>query len=96
MFVVAIVCSLVANQAQAVNRYFDINGVTAMSGVANGGSYSWESAFWNNNVSAGTGATTAWTEGDFPRFSAGTDDAGKTYTITASAYSYDCGHVFEQ
>lgn len=76
---------VLVNHAQAVNRYFDINGTITGSGVADGGSYSWESAFWNANVSAGTGTTTAWTEGDFPRFSAGTDGAGKTYTITASS-----------
>jgi fibronectin-binding autotransporter adhesin len=76
---------LLADQAQATNRYFDINGVTTGSGVTAAGSYSWESAFWNNNVAAGTGATTAWTEGDFPRFSAGGDANGKTYTVTASA-----------
>ena len=76
---------LVANQAQATNRYFDINGTTAGSGVAAAGAYSWESAFWNNNDATGTTATTAWTEGDFPRFSAGTDGNTKTYTVTASA-----------
>jgi autotransporter-associated beta strand protein len=76
---------LLATQAQATNRYFDVNGTTTGSGVTAAGSYSWESAFWNNNNASGGAATTAWTEGDFPRFSAGGDTNGKTYTVTASA-----------
>src|SRR3954447_16755309 len=76
---------LLPHHAQATNRYFDVNGVTTGSGVTAAGSYSWESNFWNNNNSTGVTATTAWTEGDFPRFSAGSDTNGKTYTVTASA-----------
>src|SRR3954451_4175350 len=88
LFVAGMVVSgFVVSHAQAVNRYFDTNGTTLGSGVTNGGSYSWESAFWNNNDNTGGTATTAWTEGDFPRFSAGVapnnDAAGKTYTVTA-------------
>ncbi len=83
---VAGIVGLLANHVQAVNRYFDVNDTAAGSGVMDGGSYSWEGNFWNTAPDTnGTGATTAWTEGDFPRFSAGTDAAGKTYTVTASA-----------
>jgi autotransporter-associated beta strand protein len=79
------IVGLPAKHAQAATRYFDVNSTTTGSGVAAGGSYSWESNFWNANNTGGTGATTAWTEGDVPIFSAGTDGAGKTYTITASS-----------
>lgn len=78
-------------QAQAVTRYFDVNGTVAGSGVANNGVYSWESAFWNNNDTTGATATLNWeptlaATGDFPKFAAGTD-AGttKTYTVTVNA-----------
>jgi autotransporter-associated beta strand protein len=74
-----------AEYAQAATTYFDVNGTTTGSGVSAGGSYSWESNFWNANDPNGTTATTAWTEGDFPRFSAGTDANGLTYTITANS-----------
>lgn len=71
-------------RVNAATVYFDVNGATPGSGVTDGGSYSWESAVWSAS-SAGTSATSTWVDGDFPRFSAGTDAAGKTYTITASA-----------
>jgi autotransporter-associated beta strand protein len=76
---------VVPRAATAATRYFDVNGTTTGSGVAANGSYSWEGNFWNANISAGTGATTAWTDGDTPIFSAGTDGSGLTYTITASS-----------
>jgi len=79
--------SLAANQAVAVDRYFDTNGAgTAGSGVTNGSTYSWESNFWNTNDAAGSSATTAWTEGDFPRFSAGTTaNNSVVYTVSANS-----------
>lgn len=77
--------SVCPNPARAATRYFDVNGTTTGSGVTAGGSYSWEGNFWNANNTTGTGATTAWTEGDFARFSAGTDANTLTYTITASS-----------
>src|SRR5262249_44278709 len=43
------------------------------------------SLFWNNNDSAGTTATTAWTDADFPKFASGTDAAVASYTVTAGA-----------
>ncbi len=79
------VAGILANKSQAATRYFDVNGTTTGSGVAAGGSYSWEGNFWNNNIANGTGATSAWTDGDFPRFSAGTDGNTRTYTITANS-----------
>src|SRR3954471_14169498 len=75
----------VTSHAVAATRYFDANGATTGSGVIAGNSYSWEGNFWNANIAAGTGATTAWTESDTPIFSAGTDGFGLTYTIVASS-----------
>src|SRR5262245_52175432 len=72
----------------ATHRYFDVNGTTSGSGVTAGGSYSWEGSFWNNNNAAGTASTAAWPDsagGDFARFSAGSDAAGKSYTVTANS-----------
>jgi fibronectin-binding autotransporter adhesin len=74
-----------ANQAQATTRYFDTNGTTAGSGVTAAGSYSWEDPNWNTNDPAGTTATSNWTDADFPKFAAGTDANGRTYTITANS-----------
>src|SRR5262245_22957328 len=73
------------NQAHATTRYFDVNGTANGSGVTAAGSYSWEGNFWNNNDSVGTTTTTAWTEGDFPKFAAGTDAGVLNYTVTAGA-----------
>src|SRR3954467_12820254 len=83
------VLGLVANRALATTRYFDTNGITAGSGITAAGAYSWESAFWNSTNDAasagGTSPTTNWTDADFPKFAAGNDAAGLTYTVTASA-----------
>jgi autotransporter-associated beta strand protein len=81
----ALVVSVSREYAQATIRYFDVNGTVTGSGVASNGSYSWECNCWNTNNTAGTTTTTAWTEGDFPVFSAGTDGSGLTYTVTASS-----------
>lgn len=64
-------------------QYFDANGTTAGSGVANNGSYTWEAAGFSS-TSAGTDATT-WNEGNFVRLAAGTDAAASNYTITANS-----------
>ncbi len=71
--------------AQATIRYFDVNGTVTGSGVTSNGSYSWECNCWNTNNTTGTATATAWTEGDFPVFSAGTDANGLTYTVTANS-----------
>lgn len=83
------------NAGAAPSIYFDINGATAGSGVANNGAYSWESAFWSTN-SAGSAATGNFVEGDFTRFAAGTD-AGttKAYTVTANS-NHTIGGMFLQ
>ena len=71
--------SILASRAQvhAVNRYFDVNGTTAGSGVVTNTTYNWEDPFWNTNDATGTTATTNFEPtavgGDFPRFSAGND-----------------------
>ncbi len=90
-----IVCGLAVSHSRATNRYFDVNGTTAGSGVTTGSTYSWENAVWNNNDATGTTATAAWTEGDFPRFSAGTDASGSTYTVNAST-SHTFAGMFAQ
>lgn len=83
-----VLCTLnfmvIRGQVQAATQYFDINGTTAGSGVANNGSYSWESPFWTTD-STGASATGNWIEANFPSFSAGSDANGKTYTVTASS-----------
>jgi fibronectin-binding autotransporter adhesin len=93
--VMGLAIGMVANPANAATSiYFDINAATTGSGVASGGSYSWESSFWSLN-SAGTAATGAFAEGDFTRFAAGTDAAAKNYTITASS-NHTVGGMFLQ
>jgi autotransporter-associated beta strand protein len=77
--------ALPANRAQAATRYFDVNGTAPGSGVTNGATYDWDGGFWNANDATGTTATTGWTEQDFPRFSAGNDANGKTYTVMLNA-----------
>src|SRR3954469_12426302 len=100
-FVVAVVfcaLSILASRAevQADTQYFDTNGATAGSGVTAAGTYSWENAVWNDvnptndpvngpPAANGTLATGNWTDGNFPRFAAGVDAAGLTYTVTASS-----------
>jgi autotransporter-associated beta strand protein len=82
---IGLLCVLAAKNAVAApSIYFDINGTTTGSGVATGGSYSWESAFWDG-TSGGTGAAINFVEGDFARFAAGTDAGSKSYTITATS-----------
>src|SRR4051794_1270149 len=81
------VLSLAASctEVHAVTRYFDTNSTNTGSGITAAGSYAWENAFWNSTSdaasAAGTAATTNWTDGDFPRFAAGNDAAGLTYTV---------------
>jgi hypothetical protein len=82
---VVVGAGLLSARAQAATEYFDLNGSAAGSGVAAGGSYSWETSSWNSNNSAGTSSTHSWTEGSVAKFSAGTDANGKTYTITANS-----------
>jgi fibronectin-binding autotransporter adhesin len=76
---------LLSRQAHAAYEYFDLNGTTAGSGVANGGSYTWEGSNWNTNNLSGTSSTHSWVEGDIAVFSAGTDANGDAYTITANS-----------
>jgi autotransporter-associated beta strand protein len=80
----ALAAGLFCGEVRAANLFFDINGTTAGSGTANGGSYSWEGSFWATG-SGGTLATSAWTEGNFPEFSAGTDNTTGSYTVTAGS-----------
>lgn len=78
-------------QVQAATQYFDTNDIATGSGVTAAGSYSWENPIWNvagtNDAAAANGTlpTATWTDGNFPRFAAGTDATGLTYTVTASS-----------
>jgi autotransporter-associated beta strand protein len=74
---------LLANNAKA-QSYFDVNGATVGSGVANGGSYSWEDPNWSASP-PGNAATANWMEGSSIRFAAFTDAAANDYTVTANA-----------
>src|SRR5262249_2846394 len=74
---------ILPSDSNAATQYFDVNGTGTGSGVANNGSYSWESPFWTTDAT-GASATTNWVEANFPSFSAGSDANGKTYTVTAS------------
>jgi autotransporter-associated beta strand protein len=92
IFIFSALClALVANQIQAATSYFDTNGITADSGITANASYLWESPFWNSagvndaNAANGVSATTNWTDGDFPRFAAGINANGLTYTVTANS-----------
>ena len=73
---------LLANNAKAVNQYFDVNGTTAGYGIANGGSYSWDGANWAT-ASGGGAATANWVAGQFARFPGGV--SGNSYTVTVNA-----------
>ncbi len=74
-------------------QYFDANGTTAGSGIANNGSYTWEAAGFSSS-SAGTDAA-AWNEGNFLRLAAGTDAAASNYTITANSNHTAAGMMLQ-
>jgi autotransporter-associated beta strand protein len=82
---------LLSSNMRAATQYFDTNGTTAGSGITNGGSYSWEDPNWNvagtNDANAANGVSTtgAWVDGNFPRFAAGTDANGFSYTVNVGA-----------
>jgi autotransporter-associated beta strand protein len=93
LFGLSLGLGLAAGNVQAANYYFDVNDATAGSGVTNGGSYSWEDPVWTT-VSGGTVATINYVDGNFPRFSAGTDATG-SYTITANSNHSTVGMIVE-
>ena len=63
---------LVVSPAAAATKYFDVNGATTNSGVANNSSYAWTGSYWSTS-SVGTNTTGAWAANDDAVFSAGTD-----------------------
>jgi autotransporter-associated beta strand protein len=74
--------ALLANNAMAATSlYFDVNGATAGSGVANGGSYNWDGTSWSTSSGLAVAGTT-WAAGDFARFT--TSVAGYSVNTTAS------------
>jgi autotransporter-associated beta strand protein len=68
--------------AQGADFYFDVNGASPGSGVANGGSYAWSSAFWST-ATDGTAATGTLPTRNTSYFSAGVDGAG-SFTVTGA------------
>src|SRR6476619_7152073 len=72
------------SSAMAATSLFDVNGATGGSGVVNGTTYKWEDANWTLDATGAT-ATTNWTDGDFAKFSAGTDATVAGYTVTVNA-----------
>ncbi len=80
--IISLGLTLASNSANAQNYFFDVNGTTSGSGVANGGSYSWDGVNWDTN-SAGTGPTLfSWPAGQFARFNGGV--SGNSYTVTVN------------
>jgi hypothetical protein len=79
--------------AHAANAYFDQNNATPGSGITAGGTYSWEGNVWTSD-GTGSSSTFAWVDGDFPRFSAGTDATG-SYTVTVGS-DHTIAGMFEQ
>ncbi len=80
------------------NVYFDVNGTTAGSGVAGGGSYTFSGSKFNA-AADGTGTPAAFVTGQVANFAAGTDSAGISYTVnvdtavSASGLSFNQGSV---
>ncbi len=68
--------------AQGADFYFDVNGATSGSGVANGSSYPWSGAFWST-ATDGTAATGTLPTRNTSYFSAGVDGAGG-FTVTGA------------
>lgn len=68
--------------AQGADFYFDVNGSSPGSGVANGGSYAWSGAFWST-ATDGTTATGTLPTRNTSYFSAGVDGAG-SFTVTGA------------
>jgi autotransporter-associated beta strand protein len=92
MFVVGVP----ANRAHATDEYFDVNGSTTGSGVAVGGSYTFEASNFNTSATGVGGTITAWPNGNnFMRFSAGTDAIDSNFTITANSNHTFAGVVLQ-
>ena len=67
------------------NYYFDVNGSGSDSGITNGGVYATSTTATNWTASsAGTAATAAFADRNSLIFSAGTDAAGLSYTVSGS------------
>src|SRR5206468_1467777 len=79
------VFGLLADNAQAVNQYFDVNGTTTGSGATTAGPFTWEGNNWNTDTT-GVAAPAAWTDvGNFPIFAAGADAAATNYTVNVGS-----------
>ncbi|WP_193213201.1 beta strand repeat-containing protein [Luteolibacter marinus] len=77
----AIATALIHSVAPAASLYWDTNGATAGSG---NGSGNWDAdSNWSTSA-AGDAATTAWTNGESAVFSAGSDGANFTATVTGT------------
>jgi len=91
--VLGVAVCLHAIDAKAANYYFDVNGASANSGATGAGPYSWEGTNWTTDLN-GSSPTVAYLDGNFPRFSAGTDAVG-SYTVTANANHTTVGMFVE-
>ena len=74
--------AIAENAQAATSLYWDIDGPTAGAGGGAIPTGNWEANSWSTS-SAGTASSTAWVEGDFPRFAAGTTATGN-YIVTAN------------
>jgi fibronectin-binding autotransporter adhesin len=79
----ALVVGILADPAAAADKYLDTNSNTAGSGVVSATTYTWDTSGvrWTTD-STGSSATTTFASGDSAIFSAGTDAAGLSYTLT--------------
>jgi hypothetical protein len=82
-------------------RYFDVNDDLANSGVANSGTYPWDTTTpsWNSNANgAGTspGTTVAWVNNDNAVFSAGSDATGIRYLLNIAGGTTANAAVIEE
>ncbi len=86
--------AMLASTLHAATYYFDVNGAAAGSGVTDGASY----AFANNwsTDATGSSATGAAATRNPVVFSAGTDAANKSYTVTGTFGQISSGVTVEE
>jgi fibronectin-binding autotransporter adhesin len=75
-----LLASVLASQGRAATELFDVNGATSGFGITTGSTYSWDDPNWTLSAT-GVTATTAWPQGNFPKFS---PTGTPTYTVTVS------------
>jgi len=81
----AVCASILAmSSAHGQTHYFDVNGTTAGSGVADAGSYDWHGAFWaDDNTGIATTSNKGWgATGNSVVFASTADIVSNSYTVT--------------